>query len=147
MKKIALLLLFYTIPLLAITPFSLENVKSVNFIILDKKKTLSKELKKQIELEMRKKLKEAGIKTKSNSFSNLLLKIKKEKIASHSVYHVKLFLTEDIVVQRTEKIKAIAITYQKEDFFKTDLGEEDLIESIEFLADEFLSQHEEENDL
>lgn len=137
------LILFYNA--FAITPFSLENISSVNVKILNKQKLLSEKKEEELTKKIEKRLNQAGIKTDSKSFSNFLIKVKGVEIADETVCLITLFLVEDVLITRQNPTKAIATTYSKDDFFQTDSPEDDIVESIEFLLEEFISQYQEEN--
>lgn len=144
MKYLAILALVFTTHLFAVTPFSLENLSSVNFKILNKNKALDKQTYADLNKTIMQRLNEAGIKTKTKSFANFLIKVKTVKLKDITACHVTLFLVEDVQINRDNPTKAIAITYSKDDFFESSNVQEDLQESIEFLVDEFLSQYEDE---
>lgn len=145
MKKIFIILLCSALSSFAITPFSLENLKSVNFKILDKKKILKSEVKEALKSQIQEKLLAAHLQTKSDNFANFLISFKIYKLESKELCTVSLLLIEDVSIQRASKTKAIAITYKKEDSFEVENFQEDLSESIEYLIDDFLAQYEEEN--
>lgn len=131
----------------ALTPFSLENLSSLNPKVLDKKKSLDPKFKELLEKKLQQKLESIGLKTKSNSFSNLLIKIDSTKVGERILCYISLVLVEDVVIQREKPTKAIAITYSKDDRFVTNFFEEDVLESIEFLLDDFATQYSEENEI
>lgn len=145
MKKIFIILLCSALSSFAITPFSLENLKSVNFKILDKKKILKSEVKEALKSQIQEKLLAAHLQTKSDNFANFLISFKIYKLENKELCTVSLLLIEDVSIQRASKTKAIAITYKKEDSFEVENFQEDLSESIEYLIDDFLAQYEEEN--
>lgn len=145
MKKIFIILLCSALSSFAITPFSLENLKSVNFKILDKKKILKSEVKEALKSQIQEKLLAAHLQTQSDNFANFLISFKIYKLESKELCTVSLLLIEDVSIQRASKTKAIAITYKKEDSFEVENFQEDLSESIEYLIDDFLAQYEEEN--
>jgi hypothetical protein len=145
MKKIFIILLCSALSSFAITPFSLENLKSVNFKILDKKKILKSEVKEALKSQIQEKLLAAHLQTQSDNFANFLISFKIYKLENKELCTVSLLLIEDVSIQRASKTKAIAITYKKEDSFEVENFQEDLSESIEYLIDDFLAQYEEEN--
>jgi len=145
MKKLFIILLCSALSSFAITPFSLENLKSVNFKILDKSKILKSEVKKALKEQIKEKLLAAHIQPKSDNFANFLIRFKLYQIGEKKLCTVSLLLIEDVSIQRAAITRAIAITYQKDDSFEVENFEEDLSESIEYLIDDFLAQYEEEN--
>lgn len=147
MKKLFFISISFilTTGLFAISPFSLENIKSVNVKILDKQKILDEKTYETLTNNVEKKLQEIGMRTQSKNFANLLIKIRSLESDTTTFLHVSLFLVEDVSIYREKETKAIATTYSKDDLFSSTSPKEDVIESIEFLLDEFLSQYIEEN--
>jgi hypothetical protein len=145
MRILFLTFFIFSSGLFALTPFSLESLSSVNFKILNKNKALDEKTYIQLSKKIEEKLHDAGIQTQSKSFANLLLKIQSIKLDKTTVYNVSLTLVEDVSIPRDEEVKAIAITFSKSDFFETTSPKEELLESIDFLLDDFLTQHKEEN--
>jgi hypothetical protein len=137
MRILFLTFFIFSSGLFALTPFSLESLSSVNFKILNKNKALDEKTYIQLSKKIEEKLHDAGIQTQSKSQS-----IKLDKT---TVYNVSLTLIEDVSIPRDEEVKAIAITFSKSDFFETTSPKEELLESIDFLLDDFLTQHKEEN--
>lgn len=144
-----LLTLLITTNIFALSPFSLEGVKSVNLKILDKSKLLDEKqldsIKNQVELE----LKNLDIKTKSDIFSNFIIKIQGVTLKNNTyVLHISMFIVEESTPVRDKKQESMSITYYKDDFFdttsKTLLA--DTKESInDYLLSDFIDQYKEEN--
>lgn len=144
------LMFFLTANLFAITPFSLEGLKSANVKVLYKGKILSKEFKQELNSKVKKELKEKlSIKTSSENFTNLLVKIELLKFKTQYAANVTLFIAEDAILKnREEPHEAIALTYRKNDLFDTDKKNlhNDIKESIfEYLLDDFIEQYKAEN--
>ena len=130
----------------AVTPFSLEGLKAVNVLVLNKDKKISKQLLKEIKDETIEQLQVAGIKTKTDEFSNFLIKIEVEEVGTKSVVTVKLILIESVSPVRDKKLENVAFTYQKNDFFIPDELEVEVYDSaVEFLVPNFIDQYIEEN--
>lgn len=142
------ILFFYclcTLPLFALTPFSLEALKEVNVTLLDKQKLLNEVYLKTIKIEVENKLQNVGITTTTQHFSNLLIKIQKYAIKESTFIHVSLSIVENAELKRSPSINGIAISYTKDDMFETTSIEADVKESILFLLDELIDQFKEEN--
>jgi len=144
--KFFIILFLISTSLYAITPFSLEGLKAVNVLVLNKDKIISKEILKKIKVETLKQLKDAGLKTETDEFSNFLIKIEVEKVEKKSVVTVKLILIESVAPIRNKDLVNVAFTYQKNDFFVPDELEVEVYESaIEYLVPSFIDQYKEEN--
>jgi hypothetical protein len=140
--------LLFAANLFALSPFSLEEIKSVNFKMIDKSKLISKQhldaRKSQVEMEM----KNLNIQTKSEHFSNLIIKIQAEKLDHRYVLHISMFIVEESSPIRNKEQENMSITYYRDDFFSTNEKDinGDLKESIiDYLLNSFIEQYKEEN--
>jgi len=147
MIKLFLALLIST-NLFALSPFSLEGIKSVNIKVIDKSKLIPKyhldSMKNQIEME----LKNLDVKTSSDIFSNLIIKVQGDKIANSYAFHISMFIVEESSPVRDKKQENMSITYYKDDFFDT--TDKTLIDDtkesmIDYLLGDFIEQYREEN--
>lgn len=145
MKKICIFLFCILSSSFALTPFSLEHLSSVNFKIIDKSKILDEKVKEALTNQIQEKLIAAHIQPKSQNYANFLVRFKTFKVGEKTLCITSLVLIEDVSIQRDTPTNAIAITYMKEDSFEVENFRENLSESIEYLVDDFLAQHEEEN--
>ena len=147
MKKLFLLILIVTYSF-SITPYSLENLKEFNVKVLNKKKTISKELEKKIVDKIKDEFNRLGIKTQSKNFSNFKIKIKIDKIKNVDFVRTSISVSEDVIPLRDENLEMLAITYKKEDSFEAEDLELDIYESIvDYLLDDFIEQYKNENDI
>ena len=139
--KIILLISFLSSFTYAPTPFSLEGIKAVNVVVLNKGKLVSKDMVKLIKKDTIEALNDEGIKTKTDEFSNFIIKIEANKVNQKIVVNVSLILVENVNPVRDTKLTNIAITYQKSDFFITDDIDAEVYESaVEFLLQTFIDQ-------
>jgi len=143
------LALLITTNLFALSPFSLEGIKSVNLKVLDQSKLVSKNqldsLKNNIEME----LKNLNIKTSSDLFSNFIVKIQGEKVNQQYILHISMFIVEESSPIRDKKQENMSITYYKDDFFTTNENSlsTDLKESvIGYLLYDLIEQYKVENE-
>lgn len=140
--------LLITVNLFALSPFSLEGIKSVNLKVIDKSQFIPKDkldtIKNKIEME----LKNLDIQTSSDIFSNFIVKIQGIKINDKYALHISMFIVEESSPIRNKNQENMSITYYKEDFFDTNEKDlhNDIKESIEnYLLSDFLEQYKEEN--
>jgi hypothetical protein len=130
----------------AVTPFSLEGLKEVNVVVADKSKVLKKETRKKIKEDTIKKLQDLGIKTKTDKFSNFIIKISAQNVGKKSAVLVSLFLVESASPIRDRELENVTITYKQDDFFIADNLDKEVYESaVEFLLFTFEDQYIEEN--
>ena len=145
MKKLLLLIFVFTYSF-SISPYSLENLKEINIKVLNKKKTISKELEKKIEDKIKEEFTKLGIKTKSKKFTNFKIKINIDKIKDVDFVRTSIIVSEDVIPLRDKDLVIIAITYQKNDYFEAEKIEDDIYESIiDYLLVDFIEQYKEEN--
>ncbi len=147
MKKI-IFIIFLSLNLFALSPFSLESVKEVNIKLADKSGLLSKEFKSKIKSKLISELNKVGVKTETEQYSNFVIKIESVKIENSYAIDITLLIIEDVALLRDEKIEKMGITYYKNDFFDTtkDSLEKDVYESIiDFLLFDLLEQYKDEN--
>jgi hypothetical protein len=132
--------------LYAVTPFSLQNVKSVNIVIADKGKVLHKDTVPKIKKDVEAKLQELGIKTQTDDFINFIIKVDVIKLEKKYAVKVSLFIIESVNPLRDKELQNVAITYNQDDFFIADELDEEVYESaVEFLLYSFEEQYIEEN--
>ncbi len=147
MKKLLLLLFFVSFSY-AVSPFSLEGIKAVNLAFVDKEKLLEPSQKEKIKNEIITRLKQLGVKTQSDDFSNFIIKIDGLKVADKYVVNVRMFIVENVTPERNKEHYTVGITYQKDDFFEADNLNNDLYESIiDYLFADFEEQYIDENNL
>lgn len=143
----ALVLLAST--LFAISPFSLEGIKEVNVVVLNKGKVLSEKEEAALTFKVKEKLHQLGIKTESEHYSNFLVKIQAQKFKDSYAVLTGIAVVEDVIPYRDQSLENIGITYQKNDFFDTSAADlkPDIYESIlDYLMADFMEQYREENE-
>lgn len=146
--KILIILVLCTlafIPSFAMSPFSLESIKSVNVKIFDKDKILDEPSIDVLTQEVEKKLLTLGIKSSTKAFSNLIIKIQAIPLDQITICHINLSLVENARIARSTPVEGIVIGYMKDDLFESEDIKKDIAESIKFLVDEFGEQYKEEN--
>lgn len=147
-RSLVSLMSIFTINLFALTPFSLEGVKQINVKVLDKSKFTSDETLNKIKIDVNEGLKNLGIQTKSDQFSNFIVKIQGEKFGEKYALHISMFIVEESFPLRNKEKETMSITYYKDDFFDTnqkDLQGEIYDSIIKYLLDDFIEQFKEEN--
>jgi len=148
MKHILFITFFSLTGLFALSPFSLEGVNDVNLKVIDKSKLTTKENLEKIKHDLKYNLEKLGIKTKSDNFSNFIVKIQGMKTKTNYVMHISMFIVEDTISARDKTTENMSITYYKDDFFDSNSKEiqVDIYESIiEYLLSDLMEQYKEEN--
>ena len=145
--RFTLLLLFST-QLFALSPFSLEGVKELNIKVLDKSKYTAEKNLDIIKNKVKTSLSNLGIKTKSDKFSNFIVKIQGEKFGEKYALHVSMFIVEETYPIRNQDLETMSITYYKDDFFESSQKELqiDIYDSVvSYLLEDMIEQYKEEN--
>jgi hypothetical protein len=148
MKRILVVVVVLIGNLYALSPFSLENIKEVNLKVIDKSQLTTKENLEKIKYDLKYNLEKLGIKTKSDNFSNFLVKIEGIKIKENYVMHISMFIVEDSIPLRNQDSVNMSITYYKDDLFDSNPKDIqiDIYESIiNYLLSELKDQHIQEN--
>lgn len=149
LRSLIITLLLFTTQLFALSPFSLEGVKELNIKILDKSKFTTEKNLDSIKEKVKTDLYNIGIKTKSDNFSNFIVKIQGEKFGEKYALHVSMFIVEETYPIRNKEQETMSITYYKDDFFETTSKElqVDIYDSvISYLLEDMLEQYKVENE-
>lgn len=146
MKSILLIFIFIS-QIFAISPYNLEGLQAVNLKISDKSKLLSKEAKNSIQKKLENELNQLSIKTSTDEFSNLIVKIESIKIDKKYAINISLYVVENINPSRNNKLQGLGITYTSNYMFESKGTLQEEIENAIFklLFDEFKKQYQEEN--
>lgn len=143
-----LLPLILSVNLFALSPFSLEGIKSVNIKVIDKSKLINEKDLDILKLSLESELKKLKMRTSSDLFSNFIVKIQAIKLKEKIAFHTSMFIVEESAPIRDKSQENMSITYYKDDFFDTthkDLHV-DVKESIlDYLLSDFIDQYKEEN--
>jgi hypothetical protein len=148
MKKLLFITLLSLGNLFALSPFSLEGVNQVNLKVIDKSKLTTEQNLEKIKDDLKYNLEKLGVKTKTDQFSNFIVKIQGIHTKTAFVMHISMFIVEDTVPARNKNIENMSITYYKDDLFDSDAKEiqNDIYESIiNYLLSDFMEQYKEEN--
>lgn len=148
-RTLAITLFAFTTQLFALSPFSLEGVTEFNIKVIDKSKFTDEKNLDIIKEKVNTKLYNVGIKTKSDNFSNFIVKIQGEKFDEKYALHISMFIVEETYPLRNQKQETMSITYYKDDFFETNSKElqTDIYDSVvSYLLEDMLEQYKEENE-
>ena len=143
--KIILILLSYFVLASAQTPYILTHFKSLYPLVEIYTDKVPKRYKKEITEIIKEYAKEMKISTEGYSQRPLAIIISRVAIGETLVLKVQLLLGEE-VKRLDDGEEVFALTYQKEDIFEVENLEEDLIDSVEYLLEEFKDQYIEDNE-
>ena len=143
--KIFLLLFTTYILAFAQTPFILTKFKSFYPIVEIYTDKVPQTYKAEIKKIMQEYAKEMQISTEGYSDRPLAIVVSRVAVGKTLVLKVQLLLGEE-VRRIDDNEEVFALTYQKEDIFEVDDLDEDLIDSVEYLLEEFKDQYIEDNE-
>ena len=144
MKILIFLVTLHTF-LFAQTPYILTKFPTLYPLVEIYTKKVPQSYKAEITEIIKEYAKEMGISTKGYSSRPLAIIISRVAIGETLVLKVQLLLAEE-VRRLDDNEEVFALTYQKEDIFEVEDLEEDLIDSVEYLLEEFKDQYIEDNE-
>lgn len=145
MKKVLFVLFFIFSELHALTPFSLNGMKEATVHVADYSGLYDKKMKETLEVLMHKYMKKLGVKSHKFYNESLMLLLKSQKVGKIEVLFLDLMITGD-VRRVTQDHLTFGITYLNKDNVEIENKEEDVIESLTFLLEEFSDQYIQDNE-
>jgi len=143
--KILLITLFTCTLMFAQTPFVLTKFKSVYPLVeIHTDKVLPK-YKEKITKILKSYTDELGINTKGYSQRAMAIVIDRIAIGKQLVLRTRLLVSED-VKRVDDGAEVFAITYQKGDISEIENMDEDIIDTVEYLLEDFKDQYIEDNE-
>jgi len=127
------------------TPYTLTKYKSIYPVVEIYTKKVPISYKQKILQIMKEYTSELGINTQGYSDRALGILVTRVAVGEGLVLKVELLVGEDIK-RLDDNEETFALTYQKIDIFEVEELEEDLIDSVEYLLEEFKNQYEEDNE-
>ena len=144
MKALLLLLAFYVFAS-AQTPYTLTTFKNVYPLVEIYTDRVPASYKKELTDIIKEYAKEMNISTEGYSQRPLAIIVSRVAIGNTLVLKVQLILGEE-VKRLDDGEEVFALTYQKDDIFEVTNLEEDLVDSVEYLLEEFKDQYMEDNE-
>ena len=146
--KSFLLLFLFTLYLQAAGFWTLSGVDKANIYVNNQLSTLKPSTIKTMKAKMEAMLKKNGIQTKMQDSPTLMFKLEEiEGEENHYVY-VKLALGEEVQTFRKNRDNTFALTYDANDFIDVESDEldEQVLESVDFLLEQFTELYEDDNE-
>ena len=142
-----ILIILLTAYLLAFgqTPYLLTKFKTAYPLVEVYTDKVPQSYKKEITQIIKEYTKELKIDTSGYSERVIGIIISRVAIGNTLVLKVELLVGEE-VKRLDDNEEVFAITYQKSDIFEVENLEEDLIDSVEYLLEDFKDQYEEDNE-
>jgi hypothetical protein len=143
--KLFLPLLLACSTLFGSLPFTLDNLQNLRIVLLNKTDFIPQEEEAKIKESVAKKLQAHGIEFDKQDANTLMIKIDTFKVDETFVVHTQFVIGEEVQTRRKEQVGTLAFTYHSSDLIDTQEPYADTIESIEYLANEFLELYDEDN--
>ena len=143
--RILLLLTSLYVFAFAQTPYTLTTFKSIYPLVEIYTDKVPEHYKKDITEIIREYAKEMKISTEGYSQRPLAIIISRVAVGKTLVLRVQLLLGEE-VKRLDDGEEVFALTYQKDDIFEVNDLDEDIIDSVEYLLEEFKDQYIEDNE-
>jgi len=143
--KIIIILLSCFLFASAQSPFILTKFQSFYPVVEIYTDKVPPKYKEEIKKIMKEYAKEMGISVEGYSPRPLAIVVSRVAVGNRLVLKVQLLLGEE-VKRLDDGEEVFALTYQKEDIFEVDNLQEDLIDSVEYLLEDFKDQYIEDNE-
>lgn len=130
--------------LLANTPFNLHGVKKLSVHVADYSEMFDEKMKLKLETMMQKSLKKLSINTKGYFHQSFILLMQSQMLGEIKVLNLELMISGDVKPSGSKDL-TFGITYLLRDSVEVEDKESDVVESLEFLLDEFSEQYIEDN--
>ena len=147
MRLVTLLIPFFIVStiLSASTPFNLNGVKKLSVHVADYSGMFDKKMKPKLESIMRKALKKLHVDTDGYFHQSFILWMKSQSVGKMKLLDMDLMITGD-VIPSGKKDMTFGITYLLNDTVEIEDKDSDVVESLQFLLDEFTEQYIEDNE-
>ena len=147
MRLIFVNLLFMSLSsiLLASTPFNLNGVKKLSVHVADYSEMFDKKIATKLATMMRQKMKKLDVDTDGYFHESLILLMQSQMVGEIKVLNMELMISGD-VRPSGKKDLTFGITYLLRDSVEVEDKHSDVVESLEFLLDEFSEQYIEDNE-
>ena len=145
MIKLLLVLCFSTL-LFSKSLYTLDNVKNLNFYLVNKTDFLSSDDKKKIERIIKDRLIKNGFVFGKTDATLFLVVVNAKEIGGSFAINIEIGLAEDVTTHRVGNIKTMAHTYTASELIESDKPYEDTLETIKNLLTQFLEAYKDDNE-
>jgi len=145
MKKLILITLIFPLILMAQTPFILTGIKKVYPMVELNTKRLDPALKEVVMKKLLDTTKRLHIDTTGYSHRSLVVMINSSMVKDTLVFKILLIMGEEMK-RLDDDEECFAFSYVASDSIEYDDFDEEIIESVEFLLEQFEEQYIEDNE-
>lgn len=137
--------LLFILQLCAITPFSLNGIKHLSVHVADYSNLFEKSMKTELESRMHKHLNKLGVKTKGFHNETFILLIKSQMVGKTTLLFLDLMVAGDMQ-RKNQKHLTFGMSYLLKDNVEVEDAGVDVIDSLEYLLEEFDEQFLQDNE-
>lgn len=127
-------------------PFTLSDIERIHIFVKNDSELFDDKDVEALKKRLSKLVQTLGLKAEERDAPTLMLKVESISDNKKHYLHVKLALGEDIITKRKGNTRVFALTYDASDFIESEEPKKDLLESVDFLTDEFISHFKEDNE-
>ena len=144
--KILFLVLLTCSFLLSSSIYTLDSVKNLNIYFDNKSGFLDKKNKEDINEYVETELKKAGFIFGRTDSIIFFIKVKAKELDETYFISVDMGIAEEVITKREGSIETFARTYSSNEFIESVEPYEDTLEVIEFLLQQFIESHRDDNE-
>ena len=145
MKKLLFIILTCS-SLFSASIYTLDNVKNLNIYFANKSGFLEKEQKNDISKSIKKELEKAGFIFGKADSVTFFVKVQAKEIDDAYIINIQLGIAEDVITKRKDNIETFSFTYLRSELIESDEPYEDTVDMINFLLNEFIVAHKDDNE-
>jgi len=127
-------------------PYTLTNLKCVNTSVRSETTLLNDEDMQNIEIILVGAMKETKLQANKRDCPTLRVTVEILETKPNYYLYTRLHVGEDTVTKRNQKTETFALTYSASDFIQTQDIHYDVLESVQYLADEFVNHYDNDNE-
>ena len=143
---LAFLSLCFASSLYASGPFTLSDIERIHIFVKNDSELFDDKDVEVLRAKLSKLVHTLGLKIEGRDAPTLMLKVESISDKKKHYLHVKLALGEDVITKRKGDTRVFALTYDASDFIESEEPKKDLLESVDFLTDEFISHFKDDNE-
>ena len=134
-----------SVTLSASTPFNLNGVTKLSVHVADYSDMFDKKIKPKLEKMMKDKLVKLKVNTDGYFHDSFILLMKSQKVGKIQLLNMDLMISGDVMAIGKKDV-TFGITYMLSDSVEIEDKNVDVVESLEFLLDEFTEQYIQDNE-
>ncbi|MBU1657642.1 hypothetical protein KKG72_01140 [bacterium] len=127
-------------------PYTLTNLECANVFVKSNSNVFDKEDIGKIKAILAKVIEVSKLQTNQRDCSTLMVKLDAIHAKPNYYIYTKLALGEEVITHRKDKSETFSLTYDSSDFTQSENPKVDVLESVQYLADEFIEHYKNDNE-